>query len=363
MYVITFQKSSQRRLDPSVMLQQIQYISSRVLSGGRGRVWGLGRKVKTPELTAEVNGVYLYTAEIKLERISKRSVPDDVCARQQEVMLKIALEAGRSKQWTLPVEMDAADAERQPKRIFAPGDISLDLSHHFDHIYERENQIALVQSAVNAYTASAFDDRFHCVLYGPPACGKTEILRSFTKMLGSDAVLAFDATSTTKAGAEKTLLETESVPPFLLIEELEKVDENSLRWLLGILDHRAEIRKVNFRTAPGGDVRQVKLLCMATVNDMDLFKTVMDGALASRFPHKIYCPRPSRVVLTKILEREIARISGNKAWIKPALDWCINQEQTNDPRRVITVCLCGRDALLTGEYQKRLAVTMPPKDA
>lgn len=64
-----------------------------------------------------------------------------------------------------------------------------------------------------------------------------------------------------------------------------------------------------------------------------------------------------RSSLQKILEREVARANGNPLWIAPALDWCIDEEHTNDPRRVITVCLCGRDALLDGSYQKHLRAT------
>jgi hypothetical protein len=81
---------------------------------------------------------------------------------------------------------------------------------------------------------------------------------------------------------------------------------------------------------------------------------MMDGALASRFSHKIYCPRPGRQVLEQILLREVNKHDGDRTWIKPALDYCLDIEQTNDPRRIITVCLCGREKLLTGEYQRIL---------
>ncbi len=190
-------------------------------------------------------------------------------------------------------------------------------------------------------------------------CGKTEVLRSLTKMLGSDAVMHFDATSTTSAGAKQLLTESDKIPPVLCIEEIEKADEASLRWLLGVLDYRAEVRALKFRA--GLVRRNVKLLCLATVNDFGLFGRMMDGALASRFSNKIYFPRPTREVLEKILEREIAKSGGDVAWIAPALDYCLDKEDTNDPRRIITVCLCGREKLLTGEYQKVLAATQAPK--
>jgi Cdc6-like AAA superfamily ATPase len=240
-----------------------------------------------------------------------------------------------------------------------------DRSKFFENIYARDPQIALVLSAVDAAVKSNFQNRFHAVLYGPPACGKTQILNCVADMVGEESVLRFDCTSTTKAGAEKILLEAAEVPPVMICEEIEKTDEASLRWLLGLLDHRAEIRKTNYRV--GTLQRKVHVLTLATVNDIALFESVMDGALASRFSHKIYCPRPDKTVLRRILEREIAATDedgkplGKHEWIEPAIDYVVDREKSNDPRRVITVCLSGGDKLLTGEYQKYLDAARDPR--
>ena len=51
----------------------------------------------------------------------------------------------------------------------------------------------------------------------------------------------------------------------------------------------------------------------------------------------------------------------DRRWIAPALDYCLTTERTDDPRRVIAVCKCGREKLLTGEYQRTLAATMNPE--
>lgn len=242
----------------------------------------------------------------------------------------------------------------QPTQFVDP--ISLDLNGHFDEIYDREAQIEIIHSSVQAFIDSNKINRFHSVLFGPPGCGKTDILLKFVKMLGEDSVLKFDATSTTKAGAERFLLEATQVPPFLIVEEIEKTDEASLRWLLGVLDHRAEMRKVNFR---GTQVRKIHMLCLATVNDIDLFNKVMSGALASRFSNKIYCPRPSYKVLFQILKREVLKVNGNMAWVPPTIEYC-EDRKINDPRQVITICLCGRDKLLNGKYQEFLDATRAP---
>jgi hypothetical protein len=354
---IILQKQSQRALSDDVIANQLSYAVQRALGGNRGRVWAASK----PAIAKEENGgERLYTATIKLRRTGKR-VRDEVAAAQIERMREMALAALRSKGWTaagqaVPNGEQIANGQpAAPRPPAEPVQINMDRGNHFGHLFGLDDQIDLVLSSVEEYRRSEHNNRFHVCLFGSPACGKTEILRSLTRMVGQEAVMHFDATSTTAAGAKQLLIESANMPPILCIEEIEKADEQSLRWLLGVMDYRAEIRQVKFRT--GMAVREVKLLCLATVNDLCLFNRMMDGALASRFSHKVNCPRPSREVLERILHREIDRNGGNPAWIKPALDYCVNEEKTNDPRRIITVCLCGRDQLLTGEYQKVLAAT------
>ena len=47
--------------------------------------------------------------------------------------------------------------------------------------------------------------------------------------------------------------------------------------------------------------------------------------------------------------------------LAPALDYCLTTERTDDPRRVIAVCKCGRERLLNGECQRTLTATMNPE--
>ena len=393
-YKLSISKPSQRHLDTRVMKAQLEKITSRMLGGGRGRVWGIRFVLAEPAFMHDSS--YLYTCSMTIKRTG-RDVTSETYNATIAYMLAMGQKAGNASGWTFgssagdvqSLESDSSQVKTTESSTLADefvtktkidGDesepalpaatepntkgyssraLSIDVGEHFSHIYERDAQIAVIQSAVKAFVDSDFYNRFHCVLWGEPACGKTEILRSFTRMLGANFVLELDATSTTKAGAERLLLESKTLPPVLVCEEIEKTDENSLRRLLGVLDHRGEIRKTTHNM--GLRHRDVKMLCLATVNDMALFKRAMDGALASRFSHKVWCPRPSKDVLKRILAREIARMpNGNQAWIEPAVDWCVDVELTNDPRRVTTVCLSGRDALLTGEYQKLLAAVSEP---
>lgn len=236
-------------------------------------------------------------------------------------------------------------------------------SNHFDHLYDRDHQIKMVLSAIEAANESNFENRFHCLLHGEPACGKSDILISIGNMLGKEdeAYMKLDATSTTMAGAQKKFLDPNiKLPNILLIEEIEKQKEDHFRWLLALLDARAEIRK---DTARESYKRSHKMLCLATVNNMDLFKRQMSGALHSRFSNKIYCPRPDRKILEKILSREIEKSNGKKEWIEPALKFCVDKMGWNDPREIIPVCLQGRDGLLDGSYQESILATQEPKAA
>lgn len=394
-FVLHLEKQSLYKLDPAKSLEQLRYITQRALGGNRGNVWTHGAIAPPSRKDRFPDDGYIYTSKITFERSSGRTVSDDIRQKQWETICDMADGAGRSKNWIVVrngivdelnkhsklVREVVSEANKsgvfgnklsnvrydEPKKeqtgkSYANVELSrldsIEGNEHFAHIYARDAQINIVHSAIRAFIDSDYENRFHAVLFGPPACGKTEVLRSFARALGPEAVLNFDATSTTKAGAEKIILETENIPPILMVEEIEKTDENSLRWLLGLLDHRAEIRKITFRQV---SQRNVKLLCLATVNDMDLFKRVMDGALASRFAHKVYCPRPDREVLTRILLREIKSHNGDEKWIEPALDFVLDFEQSTDPRRVIAVCMSGREKLLSGEYQEFLKKAMEPK--
>jgi len=57
-----------------------------------------------------------------------------------------------------------------------------------------------------------------------------------------------------------------------------------------------------------------------------------------------------------ILQREVAKVNGDFAWIEPTLDYC-EAKGLNDPREAIAICLTGREMLVTGEYQNILDET------
>lgn len=289
-------------------------------------------------------------AKIRLYKKQKRDREDsdDVFTRQtEEVLQRMGLYC-RESNWSF--RDDAMENKVSPKQNFN-FPMPAEILPFFGHIYERDPQIRIVHSSLKAAQASNFEQRNHCLLWGKPGCGKTETVLAFEKLVGPENVIKLDATSTTKAGAENLLLELSVVPPILLIEELEKCNPLNLPWLLGILDQRGEIIKTNARI--GSQRKQAKCLCVATVNNLNDLTSMMSGALASRFQHKIYFPRPNRAIMEKILMREIGKVKGDAAWIKPILDYVFGIEKVNDPRRAIAL-LDGREKWLTDEYKKDL---------
>jgi len=296
-----------------------------------------------------------------------KQYPWYISGEGSEVIYQELSESGRIAPFANSVDegnLEESPEPSKPVRIVVKdfGSVNTDLGTHFNHIFGRDDQINIVHSAIVAAKESSFANRFHCVLEGPPGCGKSEILTAVGKMLGkeNEAYMKLDATSTTEAGAQRILLKSSYIPPVLLVEEIEKTDEKSLRWMLGILDHRAEIRKTNFHI--GHQARNVKMLCLATVNDIKLFEKAMSGALFSRFAHEIHCPRPDKATMRKILEREVSKVSGDFAWIDPTLEFAAEQK-IDDPRKIVPICLCGRNNLLSGSYQKSLLATKKPKKA
>lgn len=234
-------------------------------------------------------------------------------------------------------------------------EIPSDFEDNFSHLYGLDYHITIIKKAVAIGMDSDWSLRYHCALIGPPGCGKSDICQTLKKMWGEESVLEFDATAMTAAGAIQELAHAEILPRVIVIEEIEKADEKSLNFLLAVLDMRAEIRKI---TARASIQRDTKLFGIATVNNEDLFNKVASGALASRFANQIHFNRPTREQLRMILQREILKLpdSGDLAWADPALDYC-DEHGITDPRKVTAICLCGRDDLITGEYQKMLEAT------
>lgn len=229
---------------------------------------------------------------------------------------------------------------------------------YYSHLFGLDAQVRVLLSSVQAAADSDMSNRFHSLLYGPPGTGKTDILSSTYKLLQdlNISCLSIDCTSTTEAGMRKLLLdEDEILPEVILAEEIEKA-AHSFKLLLGIMDDRGTISQLNYRRSAS---RKVPALVLASANDYEALVKMDSGALLSRFSNEIYCPRPDREILAKILEREIGKVkNGSLSWIEPSLVFCHDERGISDPRMIKRVCLCGKDRLLDGSYQRDLEITM-----
>lgn len=355
-FAITIEKRSVNQLNTSIAKEHIgKLIRKAIGKTFRLQGWdGLLRSIDHDPTTEGHNYAATLHFTKHMQRVTDKS--ESVFDSQREDIVRKLVSGGRSLGWnwidpnghTKPEDKgQQSTPPKSPSRFEIP---AFDPSH-FSRIYNRDAQIRLVRDSLQAAIDSDFQTRNHCLLWGLPACGKTSILLAFEQMIGSDNIIKLDATMTTKAGAENLILQLERIPPVLIIEEAEKCNPMNLPWLLGILDQRGELIKTNARV--GSVRREAHCLCLATVNNLTEFKGIMAGALASRFAHKIYCPRPNREILERILAREVERMNGNPAWIQPALDYVLTVEKTDDPRRAISI-LDGRDRLLDGSYQRDL---------
>lgn len=362
-HLVVLERFCGQKTNDKTIKEQVNFIVSRALASNRGQGWECSISKKSEPVQSNLGWTFCYTLSFK-----KTSGRTSATEKQWEQIYAYIQKAGQAAKFhkypwivvdspEIKSTVPAVVEKSEEKPIFK--DYNTEHSDFFDHIYNREHQINIICSAIEALRDSDLENRFNCILYGEPGCAKTEILLSTGKMLGEEgkAFLKLDATSITEAGAQRLLLDSEFIPPVLIVEEIEKAEEKRVRWLLGILDQRGEIRKTNYRI--GNRVRGVKMLCLATVNDISLFRSVMSGALASRFPHQIYCPRPDNVVLRKILERELKKVNGNPDWIDPTIEIC-NKLEVTDPRRAIPICLCGKDRLLDGSYQESIYATLDP---
>lgn len=318
-----------------------------------------GREVLLRQSTDPTTGGILYTATLAVVN-NKEDERPTIAAEWQSIIAACNVKCQRPR-FTLAmldgekyVPSTRSDEEKRTDDVgYAPFHVPDDWGTNFQHLYGLDANINRVRRALEAAVLSSWRHRFHVALIGPPGCGKSDLCQSLKKALGEDSVMEFDATATTMAGAQKELTEREELPRVLVVEEIEKANDAALAWLLSVLDLRAEVRKT---TARGSLLRDTRLLVIATVNDFPTFEKVAFGALASRFANQVFFQRPSRDLLGRILQREIALINGNMKWVAPALDYA-EEIDTTDPREVIAIALCGRDDLLTGEYQKEMRAT------
>lgn len=376
---LTFTSDRERRTADDTLRDQLSYIAKRALAGNRGRGWDFEvGPISALDRYISQTQSYYYTMSSYLRFYRRVDVDQNRLSRQISDITEWAGAAGHNakfgkRPWVMESpngvppasqsqeqeeeELDSGIREVESVSLKEVGIIKR--GKFFDHLYGLDPQIRIILSSIQAAIDSSMENRFHSLLHGNAGCGKTEILQSLARLLSKEGVpfILLDATSTTEAGMRKNLLDEDAIlPDVILIEEIEKAPENSLRWLLGIMDDRATIQQANYRKTAS---RKVPALVLATANDYALLSKMMYGALLSRFSNEIYCPRPDRAILAKILEREVGKVSsGDMKWIEPTLKFAFDEHGITDPRMLKRICLSGKDELVNGKYQEDLKKTM-----
>jgi hypothetical protein len=372
---IVAERRTSKRMSDDLVRSQMQHCADIAMKGGRGRGWTykLGRIPEPMKRGAEV----VHTATLNFSTTSARESLDDKWPNIVRRFAEAACAGNlRAQPWRViePTGFakiaDEAKAEQlkaselkelanEPKEL---AEINLTPGAHFERIYGREAQIRRTFDALKLAHRTGFNKRRNTLYDGPPGCGKSETMLSFAKMLGREGEqwLWFDAPNMTKAGAIELLISASKVPPILFIEEIEKVEEAALRWLLGVMDIRGEVRRTNYRV--GNEAKNVRLLVIASANNVKLLKSVMSGALYSRFQNRIFFPEPDRNIMSQILTREVKEIEGDGRWVEPALKFGFDRWGMRDPRDIINIATCGGARLLDGSAQKDHEATMHPFD-
>jgi hypothetical protein len=353
MFKFVLERTLERKIDRAKTGEQVERLVDLGMRSNRGKGWTHSIRWLS---TTPNNNEYVYRYEVSLDKVSGHQ-GSDLLKKQANAIKDRISQAGVSSQfgkrpWGIPgfetvKKVRASDLQKSYGTAKIP-----DKDLTFPGIFGREPHIHRITSAVRLALETKLQKRHHCILHGPPGCGKSEILERFGQQLGPEgqAYLSIDAPSTTQAGITQKLMEAPNIPPILMIEEIEKTQESALTWLLGIMDQRGKITRLNFRT--GYQFRNIRVLVLATANNIELFRRVMSGALESRFSHKVYCSRPDEEVMAKILEREIRDVNGDTRWIAPTIEFCMGELDITDPREIVPICLCGQDKLLDGSYQE-----------
>lgn len=388
LYILNIQRFNGKKTSTDKILKQIEFITSKSINESKWFTLVEINKIAEPRKTKD--GLWHYQYEISFTYNGKINKLEDNKSLLKNYIDKYCKSTVFSKYpWSIfdkteksQIEYDEEEDEEEidliseeikqvsPKGEDVPSwdQISLDenllhddklLSKHpaFKNIFGLNSQIRTILSSIKSAIDTRGDRRNHTVLWGKPACGKTQVVLAIEKLLGPNAILRLDATSTSRAGLEKLFFkDLAKVPPIVVCEEMEKAKEEWLQIWLGALDDRGEIRKVNFRTCL---VREVRILFICTVNDKHVFDKMMGGegshkpgALSSRCVNDVYFPRPNKSILRSILKKDILEKGGRLEYI----DHCIElaeKLEINDPRKVLSF-LSGGDRLISGHYQRDL---------
>lgn len=309
---------------------------------------------------------YRYTAQMTVWKENFRSA--GAVREQWEAVKSVMAKASSRMKWRIldegapspTVPAEAVEPTKVPKKIVSRTDVVLPpltpdvYATYFHRLYNREPQIRIIYDSANLAVRTGFKERNHVLLRGQAGTAKTDLFTSFCDFIGTNKVWHVDATTLTKAGLERELIQRSKdgvLQPFILVEEIEKVTSpENINCLLQVMDTRGRIQRTNARD---GDVyEECKVVVWATCNDSEYLRTFADGAIWSRFSLRPICKRPDADLMRKILIRSVREMEGNEKWVEPVIRFMWDElkqireykNDYNDPR-LGRALLAGGDRL------------------
>lgn len=385
---IVLERRLGRKSKNANLRSQLEGMMSTALKGQRGKGWRhtIG-KISLPREQKSAKAKWVYTVTVTivptqnreslqnkvnsiLERLAKAGCAGQLKSNPWKIIDPEGWEGVAVEAKETAARKTALKAKEQEGKEL--GSFSIDAGDNFSRMFGRGAQERRIMSSIRLAHETELLVRPHMLFCGDPGGGKTEMTMCLQNMMGEEGVAwrRYDAPSMTKAGALEDILESDYVPPFLFIEEIEKVDaDTALRWLLGVMDERGVVQRTNYRV--GNQAKNVRMVVIATCNDVKLLKKVMYGALYSRFKGGggvINFPYPDRDTMRLILERDLVELKqkgkqSNPAWIEPTLKFAYDECVIRDPREALSIMRIGQNALLeSGQFQQDYLATMSDDD-
>lgn len=374
-WMITLERKTENALNEDIANRHLRKIAK---AGERNEQFGFAcraGKLGTPQEINEGELRKRYLVRVKVKEETART--EEKARERFEHVLAVIQRCASSLKWdvvgvqegwqganTPEPPAGGRDAPAGARPPFQP--IQLDdevIAELFAGVYERDAHIRLIDDAVQTYVLTHGEVRAHTLLYGEPGGAKSSVLERLREVYddGHERVKIMDASTMTKAGLEKWILERSeagALPDVMVFEEIEKVDSKENLKCLGSVMASGYLQRTN--AAVGNVQVPAKFLVLATCNDEEALRNFMRGYLWDRFTNRMHCPLPGRDVMRRILLDKVEKIPGGRAdWADLALDLGAKMGVAS-PRTLIGF-LAGRSRLESGLYQQDVMAVYRPE--
>lgn len=388
---IALERRTRNRLNADITQRKLRSMAKLFEQNKSLGFTGTAAKLKDPEKVTDPESreeVYSYHAKIRVERevsqaesdtvnkqfeycldlLNKQATLDGWCVSKRIVVTDDFPAISGDGSYKLPLIGDVEEEADSRPPIEIPELDENAYRQFFGGVYEREAHIRMIHDSMLMYQRSKGERRSHVLLEGGPATAKTTLFERFKIFYEHglpddlERVAFIDGPTMSKAGLENWMMQmavSNKLPEVVCVEEIEKQNMDNLLTLLSVMGS-GYIMKTNARI---GRMKQLaKCVIWATCNDKQLLKGFRNGALWSRFTHKLHCKSPTRELMEKIVRDMCIKCGGDLRWVKPIIRFAYEEViqatgvPMTDPREVLGL-LDGGDRLLDGSYQQDFLTT------